>query len=559
MLKKNSLIGKLDPLRDKHYRDLRKKHILRLSITYLAPFLLLLIFLNYEYIELIDESENRHILSVAESQSRILDIYLQERLVNLMNIIDGPYITDQPDNEELDFFLKQLKKDSDSFIDLGFFDSTGIQISYAGPLKFLEKKDYSKEKWFINLLKSHNRYVITDIYLGLRKAPHFTIAVKREINGNFWIFKSSLDPAIIYRSITSFEKSQDVNISIINAYGEYQLVREDIGNLLEISPFAPPFTNSDGIETAKYNNHNVKYAYSWLTNVNWAVIVFPKNYGIGWFQNNKITNLIIASVLVIILLILIIIFRSKKVVEIEYENDIVKVQLEQASKLVTIGELAAGIAHEIGNPLNIIANEVGIMQDYANPRFNVDKKISDLNVHFDKIMKAVFRCKEINKKLLTFVRKHDFEIKLHNVNEIIEDFISGFFEHEMLLKNIKIIKDYATDIPEVMIDHNQFRQVIVNLLNNAADAITPPGTITVKTSYDDKNVYISVVDTGSGISKEHIDKIFLPFFTTKPVGKGTGLGLSVSYSIIKNFGGTINVESILGKGTNFTIVLPRAQ
>ncbi len=240
----------------------------------------------------------------------------------------------------------------------------------------------------------------------------------------------------------------------------------------------------------------------------------------------------------------------------EYENDIVKLQLEQASKLATIGELAAGIAHEIGNPLNIIANEVGIMQDYANPRFGVDKKISDLNIHFDKIMKAVFRCKDINKKLLTFVRKHDYEIKLHNVNEIIEDFIYGFFEHEMLLKNMKIIKQYDPKIPLVMVDHNQFRQVIVNLLNNAADAIKPPGTITVRTSSEDKNVYISVIDTGVGISQEHIDKIFLPFFTTKPVGKGTGLGLSVSYSIIKNFGGTINVESILGKRTNFTIILP---
>ncbi len=312
MANKDKLANRLDPLRDKHYRDLRNKHIARLSITYLAPLLLLIIFLNYEYIELIDESENRHILSIAESQSRILDIYIHERLINLMNIIDGPFITEQPDNEELNFFLMQLQKDSDSFIDLGFFDSSGIQISYAGPLKFLEKKDYSKEKWFIALVSSPDRYVITDIYLGLRKAPHFTIAVKRQINGNIWIFKSSLDPAVIYESITSFEKSQDVNIAIINSLNEYQLVRNNIGRLLDISPFSPPKTPHTGIEIRLKDKQKLKYAYSWLNRVNWAVIVFPSISGASWYSNNKVVNLIIASILVTILIIAIIFFPLEK-------------------------------------------------------------------------------------------------------------------------------------------------------------------------------------------------------------------------------------------------------
>lgn len=110
-------------------------------------------------------------------------------------------------------------------------------------------------------------------------------------------------------------------------------------------------------------------------------------------------------------------------------------------------------------------------------------------------------------------------------------------------------------MPAAFIDSNQFRQVLINLLNNAADAITPPGTITISTFTDGDRIGISISDTGCGINLEEIDRIFTPFYTTKPVGKGTGLGLSVSYGIIKNLGGDIAVESIPGKGTLFTILL----
>ncbi|HHN48290.1 MAG TPA: HAMP domain-containing histidine kinase, partial [Bacteroidales bacterium] len=123
------------------------------------------------------------------------------------------------------------------------------------------------------------------------------------------------------------------------------------------------------------------------------------------------------------------------------------------------------------------------------------------------------------------------------------------------LKNIELIKHFAPNLPMVLLDENQFKQVLINLLNNASDAITPPGIITIFTFLDGERVGVSVSDTGCGIKMEEINKIFTPFYTTKPVGKGTGLGLSVSYGIIKNLGGDITVESIPGKGTLFTIYL----
>lgn len=544
------------PLREKHYLDLRRGFIIRLASLYLLPLVVLIAFFIYQYSALIGESRARHFMSVAESQSRILDIYLKERVGNILSLIDSPEMEFPPSEQKIGTYLSKLKRDSEAFIDLGFFDTTGVQTLYSGPLLYLAKKDYSREDWYIRLRNGSKRHVITDIYPGLRNEPHFTIGVSRSVMGKSYFLKSSLDPAKIYEYMTSLEKSQDVYISIINKAGQYQLVDSKIGKPLGNTPYMPKDSASVGIKIANVNGDNIEFAFSKLAGSDWYVLVQSRDDGDGGAISADYSNIIIVSLLIILVLIGIIFFRSKRMVLQEYEKDIVKSQLEHAARLATVGELAAGIAHEIGNPLNIIANEVGIMQDFANPKFNVSKSIQDLSPHFEKIMKAVFRCKDINKKLMTFVRNDDMKVKQHDIQLVIDEFINGFFEHDMSLRNIRIKRQYQDGLPQVHIDENQFRQVLINLLNNAADAINPPGTITITTGKHDNNIFVTVSDTGCGISQEQIGKIFMPFYTTKPVGKGTGLGLSVSFGIIKNMGGNIKVESIPGKGSSFSIILP---
>lgn len=168
-----------NPLKEKYYRELRRKYLFRLSLTYIAPSIILILFFIYQYISLSDASRSKHILSVAESQSKILDIFLKERVGNLINLIDVQFKSDEQSKGAMDSYLIDLKRNSESFIDIGFFNSSGIQANYSGPEAFLEYKDYSDEEWFKNLLDGDKRYVITDIYLGLRNKLHFTIAVKK--------------------------------------------------------------------------------------------------------------------------------------------------------------------------------------------------------------------------------------------------------------------------------------------------------------------------------------------------------------------------------------------
>ena len=134
--------------------------------------------------------------------------------------------------------------------------------------------------------------------------------------------------------------------------------------------------------------------------------------------------------------------------------------------------------------------------------------------------------------------------------------MGGLKEQEFTVSNIRLVRDYATDLPEVLLDPDQIRQVFLNLINNAQDAMEGPGTITLKTARADHSVRATVADTGKGMTTEEMEKAFFPFFTTKEVGKGTGLGLSVSLSIVEAMGGRIEVQSLPGAGSSFTVVFP---
>lgn len=557
---KDNLLGyEID---ERKYQTLFRRQLVRLALTYILPLFLLIAYFQIEYNKISSESLNLHLRSIAETEAQTLDLFLRERVVNLINVIDDPSFFSNINENSIENYLARLRKDSEAFIDLGFFDLTGIQKIYVGPFTNLKNIDYSNENWFRSLIQSEDRFVITDIYLGFRHFPHFTIAVKKNQNGKVYIIRSTLEPTKIYEYLLSTTVFRDILITLINSEGKFQLSNPRLGTVLENSPFSPPQKPKVGVLTAQINKKNYPYGYCWLAQTNWCVIVCSETPDAAFATNFQKTSLFL-SFSTIVFLFFVIYFRAKKIVEYEREKEISEMekniarsQLEHASKLATVGELAAGIAHEINNPLAIIASEAGLIKDLLNPEFKQNVSFDDLIPHLDNIQKSAFRARDITRKLMTFVRKDDLKLDYHDVNQIITELLEGFFEHELYVSNITLEKKLTPNLPKVFVDANSLKQVILNLLNNARDAITPPGKITISTWQSDEKIYISVKDTGCGISKEQMEKIFLPFYTTKPVGKGTGLGLSVSYNIVKSFGGTIEVESLVGKGSTFTIILP---
>ncbi len=237
-----------------------------------------------------------------------------------------------------------------------------------------------------------------------------------------------------------------------------------------------------------------------------------------------------------------------------------ELQLLQAEKMSSIGVLAAGVAHEINNPLNSVAGYAEALQRRlrADPALQEDPRLEDFPHYLQVIIREAYRCKGIIDSLLTFSRKSDGIPRAIALNELIEEILE-LVRHKSRFERIELRFQPGAALPPVQGDPSALRQVFMNLIMNALQAIESCGLVEIITSADHGQVLAAVRDSGCGIPAEMIDQIWNPFFTTKSVGQGLGLGLAVTYNIIKKHQGEIEVESVIGKGTLFTVRLPACQ
>ncbi len=540
---------------DPRHRRLMRRTLLYLSALYLAPFLLLTVYFHFQSRSLRDEARRLHVQSIAEYQANMLDLFIRERAVNLANLIRNPGLAGLPTHEALQAGLDDLRRGSPSFVDLGVFDRRGVQVSYVGPYPVLENRDYGEEEWFRALQGPQDDFVLTDIYLGFRGRPHFTIAVSRRGDGPFLAMRATLDPEKLYEFITSLEGAREVHTAIVNEQGTYQVVTPNVGTPLAESAIVPPPRPRVGSGEIRLGGSEVVYGYAWLEQARWALIAQRTVADPAWLLGGDPKVAAVASG-IILMIVGVIVVRARRTVRLEEERDQSRAQLEHAAKLASVGELAAGIAHEINNPLAIIGEEVGLMQDLMDPRFGQVITFDDLRPGLQTIKEAVFRGRDITRKLLGFVRRSEFSLARHDVAALMDTVLDGFLAREMRLANIQVERRYEPDLPAITTDGNQLEQVFLNLLNNAVDAMAGAGRLTITIRRRERRLQVLVSDTGTGMTREQVQKIFMPFFTTKEVGKGTGLGLSVSYGIVQGLGGTIEVESEPGRGSTFTVSLP---
>ncbi len=238
-----------------------------------------------------------------------------------------------------------------------------------------------------------------------------------------------------------------------------------------------------------------------------------------------------------------------RVQERTQELQSVQDQLIRAGKMAAIGELAAGVAHEINNPLTGVLTFSSLMLKKVDENHPWKKDLEN-------IVQQTTRCRNIVRGLLDFARQRKPDKKEWDIHILIDRTVT-LVENQARFQNIKIVKEFGTGIPMLFVDGDQIQQVFMNIIINAADAMAEDkGTLTIKTKMKDGVAEVSFTDTGCGMTKENLSKLFAPFFTTKETGKGTGLGLAISYGIIQSHNGDIDVQSEMGKGSTFRIKLP---
>jgi len=533
----------------------------RMLLLYFVPLLLLAIFFQVQYRRLFRDSLRAHLQVLAEHQASTFDLFLRERLVNLANIINDPLFPDYGlEERSLQPFLLELQRTSDAFVDLGVVNEDGALEAYVGPINFPSAVNYRNEEWFRDLASGNRDSVITEIYLGFRGRPHFTIAVRprREQSGR--ILRSTLSPERLSDYLTTLEGAGEVHAAVVNRAGVLQVTTPRAAEVLRDSLLVPPSEPNRGFVAAKGSAGQVEYAYAWLSETPWALVVTATGQGTPTGMVPLPSSVFMLGSAFFVLMGAIILLRARYLVgrQIAAEQHEAELsgQLVQAAKLASVGELAAGIAHEINNPLAIIAEEAGVLKDSFDPELPEDEEPLDIVEHLNIIHEAVFRCRDITRKLLTFVRQTELKLEVHQIHDILNDVLDGMLGSELSISNIEVVRSYDDRVDPILTDRNQMIQVFVNLIKNAMDAMPKGGVLTVATAHRSTGVTISICDTGCGMSQEQMQKVFLPFFTTKEPGKGTGLGLSVSCTIIENFGGKCYVESTLDEGSTFTIELP---
>ncbi len=486
-------------------------------------------------------------------------LFLEERL-SMIRFISSAYTFEQlSDPATLNRLYRVLKNEFEGFVDIGLINGKGLQIGYAGPYS-LENKDYSQQAWFQEVLIRDS--FISEVFMGYGKVPHIAIAVQRvEHDGTYWMLRATIDTNKFDEIISTMEIDAKSDAFIVNREGLFQTHSRYYGDVLGKSPFeilqGAYETTID--ETVDPLGREVIVAYASFEKPNFSlVVVKPKDIILRtWITlQGEMFFIFFASVFVIIMIVIklsdVMVMNIKEAEE-RRENAIH--ELEQNQKLSAIGRLAAGVAHEINNPLAIINEKAGLMKDLVtySPDFEKKQRFLDL---LTSIINSVGRCKTITHRLLGFARHKEPRLEPLDINHLVQEVV-GFVNKEMVYRNIDLRTEFAEDLPRVLADQGQVQQVFLNILSNALSAVHDNGRVSITSWEEDKrNVGVSIQDNGSGMTEKTIQRIFDPFFTTKKAG-GTGLGLFITYGIVKKLGGDIKVHSRENEGSTFTIYLPK--
>lgn len=555
------------------YATMRRLILASMIVVPLILFIVIMGIGYYYFTMSIETSTISSMKRIVEDHRHMIDSFLSEREADLEFILRSYRYEELTDTENLAKVFERLQKESNAFVDLGVFDERGIHVAYQGPFR-LTGKVYQDADWFKEVVKKG--YYISDIFLGYRRIPHFVIALMREDNGKKWVIRATIDTFMFNDMVKKVRIGKTGEAYILNADGIFQTERRSGGSLLDKDPDSAEYpTQHSGIETfIKKDARGDKYLYAttWLKDKRWFLIV--RQGKADAFKALRAAGYLIALIMVIggAALVGIAFYETNRIVQrmerIDTEKEELGQQLVRASRLAEIGEMATGIAHEINNPLQVMKSEQTlidvILSDLKEKgEIKESEDLKEIEDSLAQIKLQIDRCSKITHAVLKFGRESEVISTDIDLGSFIPDIVS-MVENKASVEGITVTQEISEDIPPIQGDPGQLQQVLINLFNNAIDAIverhgSEGGELDIRAGLKgDGKVQVSVKDNGAGISPENLKKVFSPFFTTKPVGKGTGLGLSVCYGIIDKMGGVMEVSSQKGAGTTFTIGLPAA-
>ena len=523
----------------------------------LAPMLIVGIGIPSQFSDLYYKKTLREVGNVAKAKGKTIDVFMEERIALLKTIADTNSYNQLTKEGYLLKVLDAVKKNSQSYVDLGIIDIDGNHKAYAGPYQ-LGDVNYKDEDWFKETLR-HNVFV-SDVFMGFRNFPHIIIAVLRVEDGKCWILRATIDSEIFSSIVHDGQMSKSGDSFVLSRGGQLQTQSALAGGLMEKVNLVWPRHESEKISEEILGGKDMLVAKVPLYYAPWLLVVAenPAEH-LSSLSSARLMSagLMLAGLLALCLGTWFITARIVRHLELADEQKAhYDAVIMQASKMAALGKMAAGIAHEINNPLMLIRQYAGWVKDLLADE-DKEKVINydDMESSLSKVELNVDRAKDVTHRLLGFARRVDPVPESIPLTPIIEQAVA-FLNNEAERRRVVIEKTFSDEFIRVATDVGQLQQVILNLVDNAIDAVDDGGLVYITTMKVGDMACIEVRDTGKGIQEEDLKQIFDPFFTTKKQGEGTGLGLSICYSIMEGLGGSISVKNHPEGGAVFTITLP---
>ncbi len=557
----------------KPYRRLSRRFILLTVSCSLVPLLLVGWGINRHYTRLATQRMSAAFENEVDHHRNIIALFLKDHRSKLQLVARTHSRDELAEPGRLNAIFELMNKEGWTISDMGLIGADGRHLAYIGPYDLMEK-NYAQTYWFVKVMESG--IYISDMFMGFRLEPHFVIAVTGVDRGEKWVLRATVDTEAFRSLVENVRIGETGEVYLLNREAELQTSPRFSGRIMEKADIAlPPLQpgTTTRIEPGRtVNGQKVPrqvLGMAWLEEPPWLLVV-KQDYDEALADVTQANTAVLVLLLACAATILVAaVWISRHMIGLirkrDAEAEQLNRQLHETGKLASIGQLSAGVAHEINNPLAIITTEKQLLRDavqLAKPPLD-DEFRRQLDDSLNQIDTQVKRCKRITTNLLRFSRRTESLIEKVNLNAFIREVID-LMEREARSSGVDFIAELDENLPPILSDPSALQQVFLNLITNAIDAheAKPRGTITIRTRLGAETqpsrsrALIQIADTGGGIPKSILGKIFDPFFTTKPAGKGTGLGLSICYSIIQRLGGDISVKSSEGFGTMFSIALP---
>lgn len=540
------------------YRRLRRNLVI---ITLVAALLPPFILTGMNYIqdkEAYRAEGNFTVSQILSNTKRTLEKVVEERRSALALVIRQQPYAELANDTALAQTLQNLKDSFGGFVDLGLIESDGRQAHYAGPYD-LKNRDYKDQNWF-HEVELKGAYV-SDVFMGHRNFPHFVVAFKHDLSyGEFYIVRATLDMELIRQQVYTLDLDQQTDVFILNQEGILQTESLFYGDILSKANIAVPSATrrQEIVEQMESANGMLVAGHTYIEGTPFILMVMKKLKSplSHWLGNRSdvIWFLLVSGAVLTIVILLGTGHMTRQLREADLRRVRAFHNIEYTNKMATIGRMAAGVAHEINNPMAIINEKAGLMQDLVNYGEDFANKEKFMGL-IGSILQSVERCSGVTHRLLGFAKRMEVKQEVIDLKELLKEVV-GFQNTDIRHRNIEVNYDFSEEVPEIDSDRGQLQQVFLNIVNNAIAAVDNGGRVDISLAKRDQHsVVVAITDNGKGISDENLKHIFEPFFSTK--GEfGTGLGLSITRDIVEKLGGEIEAQSELGKGTRFLITLP---